>query len=40
MLYMEAPAGVGYSYSDDRNYTTSDDQVKKTVFSIFFFEKL
>ena len=27
MLYLEAPAGVGYSYSDDRNYTTNDDMV-------------
>lgn len=27
MLYLEAPAGVGYSYSDDQNYTTTDDQV-------------
>ncbi|WAR12226.1 PPGB-like protein [Mya arenaria] len=27
MLYLEAPAGVGYSYSEDKNYTTSDDEV-------------
>ena len=27
MLYLEAPAGVGYSYSDDGNYTTNDDVV-------------
>ena len=27
MIYLEAPAGVGYSYSDDKNYTTDDDQV-------------
>ncbi|GAB1599618.1 lysosomal protective protein-like [Argonauta hians] len=27
MLYLESPAGVGFSYSDDKNYTTSDDQV-------------
>ena len=27
MLYLEAPAGVGFSYSDDKNYTTDDDQV-------------
>lgn len=28
VLYLESPAGVGYSYSDDRNYTTDDDQVR------------
>ena len=27
MIYLEAPAGVGFSYSDDRNYTTDDDEV-------------
>ncbi|KAL8592855.1 hypothetical protein ACOMHN_050683 [Nucella lapillus] len=27
MLYLEAPAGVGYSYSDDGNYTTDDNMV-------------
>lgn len=27
MLYLESPAGVGYSYSDDQNYATDDDQV-------------
>ena len=27
VLYLEAPAGVGYSYSSDKNYKTSDDQV-------------
>ncbi|XP_058485522.1 cathepsin A-like [Solea solea] len=27
ILYLESPAGVGYSYSDDKDYTTSDDQV-------------
>ncbi|ELU06391.1 hypothetical protein CAPTEDRAFT_219421 [Capitella teleta] len=26
MLYMEAPAGVGFSYADDANYTTTDDE--------------
>ncbi|ESO96867.1 hypothetical protein LOTGIDRAFT_159616 [Lottia gigantea] len=29
MIYLEAPAGVGFSYSDDRNYTINDDQVAK-----------
>ncbi|XP_054626679.1 cathepsin A-like [Dunckerocampus dactyliophorus] len=27
VLYLESPAGVGYSYSSDGNYTTDDDQV-------------
>ncbi|XP_071381273.1 lysosomal protective protein isoform X1 [Centroberyx affinis] len=27
VLYLEAPAGVGYSYSDDKQYKTNDDQV-------------
>ncbi|KAM3877493.1 lysosomal protective protein [Diretmus argenteus] len=27
VLYLEAPAGVGYSYSDDQKYKTNDDQV-------------
>ncbi|XP_078457861.1 lysosomal protective protein-like [Lampetra planeri] len=27
VLYLEAPAGVGFSYSADKNYTTGDDQV-------------
>ena len=42
MLYLEAPAGVGYSYSADKNYTTDDDQVifdfksvRKDVLSLF-----
>ncbi|KAK7913057.1 hypothetical protein WMY93_013268 [Mugilogobius chulae] len=27
ILYLESPAGVGYSYSDDQKYATDDDQV-------------
>ncbi|KAL5006080.1 hypothetical protein ScPMuIL_017238 [Solemya velum] len=29
VLFLEAPAGVGFSYSDDKNYTTDDDQVAR-----------
>lgn len=29
MIYLEAPAGVGFSYSDDGNYTTDDDDVAR-----------
>lgn len=31
ILYLESPAGVGYSYSDDKNYATDDDQVSVKV---------
>ncbi|XP_030633227.1 lysosomal protective protein [Chanos chanos] len=27
MLYLESPAGVGFSYSDDQKYTTNDTEV-------------
>lgn len=27
MLYLESPAGVGFSYSDDKNYVTNDTEV-------------
>ena len=34
VLYLESPAGVGYSYSDDHNhnYTTNDNQVSSVEF--------
>uniref|UniRef100_A0A8C7C7E9 Carboxypeptidase n=1 Tax=Oncorhynchus kisutch TaxID=8019 RepID=A0A8C7C7E9_ONCKI len=32
MLYLESPAGVGYSYSDDSNYTTNDTEVSMNNF--------
>lgn len=31
VLYLESPAGVGYSYSDDKNYRTDDDQVSPVI---------
>lgn len=27
MLYIESPAGVGFSYSDDKTYVTNDTEV-------------
>lgn len=27
ILYLESPTGVGFSYSDDQNYTTNDTEV-------------
>lgn len=27
MLYLESPVGVGFSYSDDKNYKTNDTEV-------------
>ncbi|BFZ06703.1 hypothetical protein BsWGS_09742 [Bradybaena similaris] len=29
MIYLEAPAGVGFSYSDNANYTTDDDDTAR-----------
>lgn len=41
VLYVESPAGVGYSYSDDKNYTTNDDQVAEDNYKalLSFFAK-
>lgn len=33
VLYLESPAGVGFSYSDDQNYATDDDQVTPMIRS-------
>lgn len=30
MLYLESPAGVGFSYSDDQKYATNDSEVSLT----------
>lgn len=27
MVYLESPVGVGFSYSDDKNYVTNDTEV-------------
>lgn len=35
VLYIESPAGVGYSYSDDKKYATDDDQVSPVIFIQF-----
>ncbi|KAK5614203.1 hypothetical protein CRENBAI_007862 [Crenichthys baileyi] len=32
VLYLESPAGVGYSYSDDQTYDTDDDQNEFFIF--------
>lgn len=34
VLYIESPAGVGYSYSDDKKYATNDDQVSSVSDSL------
>lgn len=28
VLYLESPAGVGFSYSDDKKYATNDSEVR------------
>ena len=36
MLYLEAPAGVGFSYSDDpKDYTTDDDKTARLINECF-----
>lgn len=30
VLYLESPAGVGFSYADDKNYVTNDTEVGVT----------
>lgn len=31
VVYIESPAGVGYSYSDDKKYATNDDKVSSLI---------
>ncbi|KAI4787885.1 hypothetical protein KUCAC02_036192 [Chaenocephalus aceratus] len=35
VLYLESPAGVGFSYSDDKNYVTNDTEVKFSKSELF-----
>ena len=35
MLYIETTAGVGFSYSDDRNVATDDDKVR-SLYTIYY----
>ncbi|CAK5046306.1 unnamed protein product [Meloidogyne enterolobii] len=32
VLFLESPAGVGYSYSTDENITTNDDEVNNYIY--------
>jgi cathepsin A (carboxypeptidase C) len=36
IVYIESPAGVGFSYSSDGNFTTDDDQVISHRHSIHY----
>lgn len=37
VLYLESPAGVGFSYSDDQKYATDDDQVSAVWWVVVHF---
>ncbi|XP_051787611.1 cathepsin A-like [Erpetoichthys calabaricus] len=41
VLYLESPVGVGFSYSDDKNYSTNDDEVAENNYKALqsFFNK-
>ena len=41
IIFLEAPAGVGFSYKTDKNYQTNDDEVAKANYAAIqsFFEK-
>ncbi|XP_071958992.1 lysosomal protective protein-like [Antedon mediterranea] len=41
VLYLESPAGVGYSFSDDKQYKTDDDQITEDHYAALqsFFTK-
>ena len=37
MIFLESPAGVGFSYDPTRNYTSDDDDVSRIDFSFVSF---
>lgn len=39
MLYLESPAGVGFSYSEDKQYATDDDTVSSYALNSLYTEK-
>ena len=36
ILYLESPAGVGFSYNTNNNYTTGDEEVMKILYFKIF----
>jgi cathepsin A (carboxypeptidase C) len=41
VLYVDSPVGVGFSYSDNNDYQTSDDETLKFIYEALndFFKK-